>query len=239
MRRDARPSVTPQLVIGLALMTLGVLLMLDRLDVLSAAAGLLAFWPAGLIALGANLLARRTDAHGRFWGGAWIVLGAWLLLTNLGIVRVGFWELLWPLVLVFIGVNLIRQTMRRPGSAQRHASASGHLFAVLAESKRTVSGEPFEGASMTACMGSCELDLRQALFAPGQEAVVDVFGLMSSHELYVPSGWVVVPDVVQFLAEINDKRLPVPVDPAVAPIDAPPRIVLRGFLMMAGITVKN
>ena len=129
-------------------------------------------------------------------------------------------------------------TLRR-GSGERESRASGNLFAVLAESKRMVVGETFTGATMTAFMGGCVLDLRQALLAPGQEAVVDVFGMMAGHEIIVPAGWAVVPDVVNFLAEVDDKRLPPLIDPSVTPGLPPPRLVLRGFLMMAGTTLKS
>lgn len=239
MRRPSRTFVTPQFVIGAFIMALGVLLMLDRLDVLRAIARLIRFWPVGLIAFGASMLVRRADPHGRFWGMTWVLAGSWLLLNVLGLVRVGIWELLWPAVLIVIGVNLIRQTMRRSAAAGRADSAGeGTLFAILSESKRIAkAGEPFRGAGMTAFMGGCILDLRQAMLAPGEEVFIDVFGVMSGHEIVLPSTWTVVPDLVPVLAAVEDKRLPVPVDAAAPP--APPRIVLRGFLLMAGVTLKS
>ncbi len=238
MSRHARTSVTPQLVIGVSIMAFGLLLMLDRLDILRAIAGLVRFWPLALVAFGAAIVARRADAHGRLWGVGWMFIGVWLLLNSLNIVNVGLRELFWPLLMIFIGLNLVRQTLRR-GTGERSTRASGSLFAVLAESKRMVVGEPFTGASMTALMGGCVLDLRQALLAPGQEAVVDVFGIMAGHEIIVPAGWAVVPDVVNFLAEVDDKRLPPLIDPSVTPGRPPPRLVLRGFLLMAGTTIKS
>ena len=239
--RPPRPSVAPQLVIGLFIITLGVLLMLDRLDVLSAVARLLRFWPVGLIAFGASMMVRRPDSHGRFWGLAWMFVGTWLLLNVLGFVRVGVWELFWPAVLIVIGVNLVRQTMRRSAVAARAGSAGeGTLFAILSESKRVAkAGEPFRGAGMTAFMGGCLLDLRQATLASGEEAYVDLVGVMSGHEIVVPPGWTVVPDVVPVLSGVDDKRLPVAVDVAAPPAAPPPRLVVRGFLLMSGVTLKS
>ena len=241
MSRPARPSVTPQLVIGVFIMALGVLLMLDRLDVLNVAARLLRFWPIGLMVLGVTILARRDDAHGRFWGFLWIFVGGWLLLSTLGLVRVGIWELIWPLLLILIGVSLVRQTMRRQSArAQAGTTGTGSLFAVLSESKRMArGGEPFRGAGMTAIMGGCVLDLRQATMAPGEEAIVDVLAVMGGHEIVVPPAWTVIPDVVPVMAGVEDKRLPVPVDTSVPPAMAPPRLVIRGFLLMAGLTIKS
>jgi hypothetical protein len=239
--RPARPFITPQLVVGVFIMLIGVLLMLDRLDVLSFAARLLRFWPVGLIALGASMVVRRADSHGRFWGFAWMFLGTWLLLNVLGVVRVGFWELFWPAVLILIGLNLIKQTARRSATAAAAGTAGeGSLFAVLSESKRIAhGGESFRGAGMTALMGGCLLDLRQATMSPGQEAIVDVFGVMAGHEIVVPAAWTVVPDIVPVLAGVEDKRLPVPVDTSAPPSVPPPRLVVRGFLLMSGLTIKS
>jgi hypothetical protein len=232
--------VTPQLVIGVFIVALGVLLMLDRLDILAMAARLLRFWPIGVMAVGVSILARRDDAHGRFWGFFWIAVGGWLLLNTLGLVRVGIWELFWPALLIVIGVNLIRQTMRRSrNGAPPGGAVAGNLFAVMSESKHAArSGEPFRGASMSAIMGGCVLDLRQAALAPGEEAAVDVFALMAGHEIVVPAAWTVVPEVVNVLGGVEDKRLPLPIDPS-APNTAPPRLVVRGFIMMSGLTLKT
>jgi len=237
MSGEARTHVTPQLAFGIFIMGAGILLTLDRLQLVDVGRGL-QLWPLGLIAVGGTILARRSDPHGRFWGFGWIFVGAWLLLNSLGIVRVGFWELFWPLLMILIGVNLVRQTMRRanqPGIA----SGSPNLFAVMGESKRGVTNEPFRGAHMAAFMGGCVLDLRQATLLPGEEAAVDVFAFMAGHEIVVPSGWTVIPDVVPIMGAFEDKRLPA-IEPPVLPGDAPaPRLVIRGFLLMGGLTVKS
>ena len=87
-------------------------------------------------------------------------------------------------------------------------------------------------------MGGCGLDVRQAVLAPGEEAAVDVFALMAGHEIVVPATWTVVPEVDNVLGGLEDKRLPLPVDPS-APSVMPPRLVVRGFIMMSGLTLKT
>jgi hypothetical protein len=49
----------------------------------------------------------------------------------------------------------------------------------------------------------------------------------------------VVPDVIPVLAGVEDKRLPVPPDPLAPAGAAPPRLVVRGFLLMSGLTLKS
>jgi hypothetical protein len=109
------------------------------------------------------------------------------------------------------------------------------LFTVMGEAKRASNDKPFRGGEMTAFMGGCVLDLRQASMDPGQEAVVNILAVMAGHEIWVPSGWAVAMDVVPLLGGVDDKRLP-PLEPL--PPD-PPRLRLRGFVLMGGIVIRN
>jgi len=255
---DHKPGT--QLAMGIFIMTLGVLLTLDRLQIINASSAL-RLWPAGLIALGGTMLLQRQDSHGRFWGFGWVFLGSWLLLNTLGILRIGFWDLFWPLLLMFIGVRLITRsrsvahTSGLPGTdagasnlgagasnlgagASNPGAGASNLFALLGENKRSLENEPFRGAHMTAILGGCTLDLRLAVLAPGQEALVDVFAIMGGIEIAVPSGWTVVSDVAPVLGGVEDKRLPsLPTDPTVGA--AAPRLVIRGMVMLGGMTIKS
>jgi predicted membrane protein len=230
-------SVTPQLVLGMFIIAAGVLLTLGRLDLIDVSRAL-RFWPLALVALGATLLVQRRDGAGRFWGFAWIFIGAWFLLNSLGVVRVGFWELVWPLMLVLFGLSLVAQALRRGPSASAAFTDGSNLFAVMGESKRTVSDAAFRGSHMTAIMGGCMIDLRQATIAPGEEAVIDVFGFMAGHEVVVPPDWSVVSHIVPIAGGVADKRLPV-ADAAAPGGPPPPRLVIRGVLVFAGIEIKS
>lgn len=237
-RVERRHGPTTQLAMGIFLMALGVVLTLDRLQLIDAS-HTLRLWPVGLIVLGGTILARQPGAHGRFWGGGWIVLGAWLLLNTLGLVRVGFWDLLWPLLLMFFGVKMILRTTGRGATAGPHGTSGiPNLIGVLSESKRSIVNESFRGAHMTSILGGCVLDLRQAALAPGDEAVIDVLAFMGGQEIVVPSGWTVVPEVVPVLGAVDDKRLPAIPDAATGGSMAP-RLVLRGVVILGGLTIKT
>ena len=54
-----------------------------------------------------------------------IAVGSLLLLNSFGVVRVRFWELFWPLVIVFLGTRLIMQTPGR--RRERHRLRSMDL----------------------------------------------------------------------------------------------------------------
>lgn len=240
MQGERQVSLTPQLAFGIFIMAAGVLLTLDRFEILHIG-GTVRLWPGILIVIGAVILANRRDGHGRFWGGVWIVLGSWLLLNTLGLVRVAFWDLLWPAVLILIGLKLITQTTR-----QRQRADDGHAgstqFAILGESNRSNDDNPYRGGEMTAILGGCRLDLRRATIPPGGQATIDVFALMGGIEVWVPTTWSIVPDAVPILGGVEDKRLvPAPggpIPPAAAE-HMPPKLVLRGHVVLGGLTLKN
>jgi hypothetical protein len=229
---------SPSLVVGLLLILAGGLLTLDRFGILEAG-DLLRFWPIAPIAIGLLLLTQRRDAAGRFWGGFWVLVGTWLLLRTLGIVRVGFFELLVPAILVLVGFRLVMHAIR-PGTSDDGAGPAGdaNLVAILSETKRMSLDNPFRGGHMSGFMGGCVFDLRQAVIPPGGTAVIEVYGLMSGHELVVPSGWKVETNVVPIMAGVEDKRLPA-IAQGQVPVSDPPRLVLRGWIMMSGITIKS
>jgi predicted membrane protein len=226
--------VTPQLVFGLFVMGLGVILGLDSLGIADAGF-LLKFWPVGLILLGTTI-ASRAEAHSRFWGFVWIIVGSWLLLRGFDIVRVGFWQLFWPTLLVFIGGNLILKQLRQSGHLVPN-TGTNRLFAVMSESKRRFDGKPFDGAYMTAFMGGCSLDLRRATVPPGETRVVEVFGIMVGHEIKVPPDWNVTLDVTPIMGDVKDKRVPAVTPPPLA--GAPPTLQVRGSVVMGEVKITD
>jgi predicted membrane protein len=228
---DDRGVVTPRLLVGICILIVGSLLLLDNLQLFEART-ILRFWPVALVAIGVLVFSQAVDTGGRVNGGALVLFGTFLTLTRLGAVEVNFWQLFWPLVLILLGVNLVMQTFRiqRPQSADAGDTVS--LFAVLGGSQRTSNSARFRGGDMTAFMGGCELDLRQAAIEPGGVATIDVLAVMGGHDIRVPENWSVVTRVVPFMGGIEDKRT----GPKAG---ASATLVLRGFVMMGGLEIKN
>ena len=239
MSTDSRIELTPQLAIGVLILITGVLLMLDRLDVMEVS-GVLRLWPAGLIVYGGSMVARKESGSSHLWGFGLMFLGGWLLLNTLGIVRVGFWTLFWPAALIALGAKLVEQAIGYGPSRTAPRAGSTNLFAVLGGSKRTNTDHPFTGGQMTALMGGCQLDLRQATIAPGDEAIIDILAVMGGVEVWVPAGWSVLSEVVPILGAVDDKRLPMmPAVVEAGAAAAPSRLVLRGYVVMGGLTLNN
>jgi len=233
--------LSARLIVGFGIALFGVVLVLDRLNLVSAGE-VLRWWPVVLIALGAVVFRQSRRAGGSGANGVILTLvGAWFLLNSVGFLRVRFWDVFWPLVLIAVGSMLVMQALRRrdrqlPGAASDDTLS---IFTVLGGVKRTSASQRFRGGEVTALMGGLQIDLRQAAIAPGEEAVIDAFIVMGGGEIFVPPGWDVVTPIVPILGGVDDQRLaPLPGADAAAG-SAAPRLVLRGLLMMGGLEIKS
>lgn len=219
----------PQLVLGLLIAIVGVFLTLDTVGILDAEY-YLRLWPAGLIALGLAKLLQSRGGHSGMLGGVVLTLiGTWLLLDNLRIVRVDIWEA-WPLLIVLLGLSIVWRSVagRRPQPSDSNSIVSA--VAILGGVNRGNNSGTFRGGDLTAIMGGCEVDLRQAKI--NGEAIVDVFAMWGGIEIKVPEDWTVVGRVTPLLGGFEDKTRP----PQGA---SEHRLVVRGFVLMGGIEVKN
>jgi predicted membrane protein len=251
-------SIPPKFIIGVCLVLMGVVLALDQLGVLQAN-HLLRFWPAALIIVGLAML-QRGERHSALRALVLIVVGGWLLLNTLGLVSLDLWEFILPLLLVFFGARIMMRsqgsrsgaspdlpgtgpasgappTGQAPSGFSSAAPSSGEpvhasLFSLLSGSKRRWGKSVFRGAEMTAFMGGCELDLRDALMSSGELAVVDLFVIMGGVNIFVPPNWTVSLEVVPLLGGVHDKTRSVPSNPA-------QHLLVRGTVVMGGVEISN
>jgi predicted membrane protein len=227
---NERVALTPKLVIGASIALAGVVLTLDNLDLLNART-VLRFWPAVLVVVGALMLSRTNQGGGRTSGTLIMFVGIWLLLNTLNIIDVSIWELFWPIVLILIGTSLVLQTLNR-GRERPDTSDSVTMFAVMSGWKHRSNSTDFRGGDVTALMGGCELDLRQAAIPDGSHATIDVVAVMGGAEIRVPPTWTIVSRVVPVMGGVVDKTVP-PREPA------GPSLILRGVVVMGGVEIKN
>jgi Cell wall-active antibiotics response LiaF, C-terminal len=140
--------------------------------------------------------------------------------------------------MVLLGVVILANLPGRNGSA----SGGDHprLAALMGSAQRTSDTKAFTGAEMTAMMGSCALDLTHAQIASGGEATIDIFAMMGSVTIRVPDGWTVDTRALPVMGGIRDDRWPAPAAASeAATVAQPPRLVLRGLVMMGSIFIKS
>lgn len=223
--------ITGRLVVGLVLVALGLLWTLDNLGLMQADS-VLRFWPVLLMGVG---LAKMTGVGARrapVAGGIFTIVGSWLLLHELGVVRQGFWSL-WPLFLIVLGSSIVYRSMRGPtgATASDDAEAVPRPFAFMGGVTRRVQSQQLRGAEANAVMGGVELDLRQAR-AAGPTVTVDVFAWWGGIEILVPDDWRVVSEAVPIMGAVEESTSPIEGSGGTT-------LIVRGVVVMGGVEIRH
>lgn len=227
-----RTDLTP-VALGLCLVGLGVVLILHNVGILDAAAAL-RLWPVALIVLGGVML------YGTLRGGD----------TRRSSVSVG--AVVWVVILGMV----LSYAFERRSSASPLPEGQINVFAVMSGDKQPLGPGQFRGGRMTTVMGGTQLDLRQSTLAPGETVVIDVFTAMGGGIIRVPQDWRVEIEATAVAGGIKDDRgrrsgprsgaagpdvgvQPPVVESAEKSAVTPPTLIIRGFIMLGGLSIKS
>lgn len=222
---------TPQIVFGLIIIGIGVIFTLDNLHLLYAH-DYLRYWPALLILFGLVKFMQPQGTPGRVWGLIFMVAGTLWLLNNLYLINFRIWDL-WPLFLVVLGGSMIMRSRssRRVSGNFVDSDSTINGVAIMSGFRRTNSSQDFRGGQLTAIMGGCEVDLRQASIQNG-EAVIDVFAFWGGVELKVPEDWTVDVQGIPLMGGFDDATHP-PTG------GSNKKLIVTGYAVMGGMEIKN
>ena len=222
-----------QVVLGLLVVGMGVLFLLDNLDILDFRHAI-GFWPLVFVVAGCVALFGNGPRSGNYMGGVLIAIGLLMILGRMGYFYIS-WGTLWPLVMIALG-GLVLYRSLGPGRVARHAAVAGagpdnvvDIVAVLGGFERRVSAQDFRGGEITAVMGGCALDLREASIV--KEAVINVFTIWGGINIKVPPDWTVVLHGTPLMGGFSEKTA--------TPPDGSKRLVITGYAIMGGVEVRN
>jgi hypothetical protein len=214
---------TGQLVLGALLLLAGVVLLLDRADVLPATAevwsvvGSLAVVAVGLCAL---------VVVPRAWLGpaVLVAVGTLGLLDALDLVRSGADGYVLPVALAALGAAVLLVSTRQHGEEEIRA------LAIFSSARRQPTSRQFRSAALIAVFGGVDLDLRTAGVVG--RARVDVFTMFGGVEITVPDGWRVQLVSLSVFGGSDDTTAPPPGDDA-------PTLEVHAVSVFGGTSVKR
>jgi len=226
-----------QVVLGLLVVGMGILFLLDNLNIIYLH-HVLSFWPLVFIVCGLVALCSEGPRSGRVTGLVLIGIGIAMTLNRLGYVFIS-WRTLWPLLMIALGGLILYRTMGgkrfihvSTGPVTKdHASADNvvDITAILGGFERRVNTPDFRGGEITAIMGGCALDLREAAIM--KEAVIDVFAIWGGITIKVPPDWTVVLHGTPVMGGFTEKTA--------RPPDNSKRLIVTGYAIMGGVEVRN
>lgn len=229
-------------VIGAFIIIVGILALLDNLNIFDTGR-ILQFWPTAFIVLGGVKLLRAHSPRGLLAGGTLIGIGVVWTLQNAGYLHFHLREW-WPVFLILAGLMVLSKGRSRSRRCRVEYAGEHHhgiedcgvidkdfleTSAIMSGQRLKSDAKAFRGGDVTAIMGGLQLDLRQALIE--SEATLRVTAFWGGVEIAIPPDWVVVSEAVPFLGGIDDK--------SVAPQHAAKRLIITGHVIMGGVEIKN
>lgn len=219
---------TPQLAFGLIVILLGILFTLDNLNLLDVGE-YLRYWPALVLALGIYRIVEPGDPPNYFPGSIFVLIGTVLFLNSLHFHL--SMRRYWPLVLVLLGLTIISHAFRRTSAAGVDQNSVLSAFAFLSGVQKTYRTQNFRAGDLTAMMGGCEIDMRQAAMQSDQ-AVISIFAIWGGIEIRVPDTWTVSAEILPIMGGCDDHTE--------LHGDGPHKhLVIKGLVIMGGIEVRN
>jgi predicted membrane protein len=234
-RRERNPAT--QMIVGLFVIGLGMLFLLDNLGWLDLDLRIHVV-PTVLIAVGILKVMQTRSQSGVVVGGALIVVGALFMLKSLGFLSID-WRTLWPLLIIGAGVAVVAKsaTSRKqiehgePSLDKAGNESQVNITAVMSGYKNRNTSQDFRGGEITAIMGGSDLDLRQASI--NGDAVLNVFAFCGGITIKVPIDWTVIMEGTPIMGGFEEKTVP----PAAGGTGK--RLILRGYVIMGGVEVRN
>jgi predicted membrane protein len=247
---------------GVILAGIGVLLLLQNLGI-PFFEDLERYWPVILIVVGVAAAARSIGMGGRVWGGAVFAVGVIFLLSNFGVIHGNMWRFLWPGILIIIGLGMLARTIDRQsygdyGASTAHAKKFGEdlkeriisdihariprggsvnqlsEWAVFGGSRRRVDSQDFQGGEAFAMFGGAEIDLRKAAMTR-DEILIEANAIFGGIEIRVPETWNVLVRGAGIFGGYEDETM----DTRVRPEGKQPVLIVNGFAVFGGVSIKN
>lgn len=233
MKSNPSRSMPGQVILGLVVIGMGLLFLLDNLDIIDFHRAF-SFWPVFFMVLGTAKLLDTQAPNRVLSGSALIGLGVLLTLHRMGYIYFS-WREVWPLGLILLGGAVIakavsgRRTLGLAMVAEQGSDSVVDITAILGGFQRRVTSPNFRGGEITAVMGGCELDMRGSSIEG--EAVINVFAAMGGISIKVPADWTVILHGTPILGGFGEKTI--------APPNDAKRLVIRGYAIMGGVDVRN
>jgi len=242
--RRQHPGPGP-IIPGLVLLIIGALFLLRNLGFVGIDE-LWQYWPSVLIVIGIlHAIFPRHGTRSLIGSGLLIVMGGLLQAQSLGYIRGNVWEVIWPVMLIFLGLSfLFRGRAGFSGCAgappwggwgpTRGTANRLNESTVFGGIKQRNDSQEFEGGYLSSTFGGIELDLRGAN-TKLDELTIQADAVFGGIDLFLPSHWNVTVRGSGVFGGFEDQTHP----PATTGNGKNPHVTVVGSAVFGGVTVRN
>lgn len=227
-------------ILGGILVLIGILMVLDNLNVLRFYLPDYLFgWYSIMMLVGAVLITTR-DKIGV--GITLTAIGGIFLLDEMAEYyywRFDFWDIFdfWPLIFIVVGLSLILRRGRLSDWREKKSDFgdSDHVdeTAFFGGADRIITSQDFKGGKITSIFGGSDINLVNARLAPGTN-VLDVFVLFGGTDIIVPPDMNVRVEVTAVFGGFSDERKIITQNPDNDGCE----LVIKGLVLFGGGEVK-
>lgn len=233
-----------RMVAGLLLILGGGLLLLDTMGLIDVnLRHYIINWKTLLIFIGLITL---TGKGNQTTGWVLIGLGVIFWLPELFDYRVRLRDIIWPSILIGIGLLILTRNERK---LSQKAEEAGEYFrtnfhsgesseeyfnetAVFGGGDMRFVSENFRGGQLTNIFGGSDVNLTKTIPSP-QGCVIDTVVIFGGSNLIVPDDWQVKTEAVSIFGGVSDKRvLPATFNPEKT-------LIIKGVVIFGGIEIKS
>ncbi len=222
--------------LGLAFIVVGTIAVLSNFDLIPGQVRHYLFqWENLLLITGAYLLITEQNKKA---GAILLIIGFVLVIDDWLRVDISIWEL-WPLILVFAGIHLIRRTIQKPGVSEpvvETPDMGGDTvddMAVFSGGDKIVSTKNFSGGSLTAIFGGSNIDLTSCNMQR-ELAEIDIFYMFGGSRIRVPKGWQVDIRATNIFGGLSDKRILTEMNSG-----SQKKLIIKGLVLFGGAEISN
>lgn len=214
---------------GALLIIAGALFAVDALEITDINVLFDGWWTLFIIIPSAVGLFTERDKTGNIIG---LAVGAFLLLCCQDILSFSLlWKLLFPIIVILIGLRLILKNIRSDKRIIKldikNANAE-NTCAIFSGKELNLSGRVFEGARFTTIFGGIMCDLRGAIIE--KDSVIETFSAFGGLEIIVPENVNVVDNTNCIFGGASNLT---------APIQNAPTVYINGTCLFGGIDIRN
>lgn len=212
---------------GILILIVGVGALLDALNIIPFWGYVGTWWPLALVAAG--LLVLLNDRSQYITAIALLLIGTVLQLNNLNVIDVDLWSVIWPVLIIAVGLSILVKRTGHPKNVKEHDN--DEVSAIFAGNETINKSQNYLGGKATAIFGGVSIDLRDAKIT--KEATLDVFAVCGGIELKVPREWKVKHKVVPILGGVESKAHGDKIT------DKSPVLYITGTVALGGVEVKS
>jgi predicted membrane protein len=190
--------------LAITIIIVGGIFLLQSFDFLHLGHFIGGWWPIILVAFGFIKL----QGSDRPNGAILFIAGLVFLLATLDILNWGSLFRLWPLIILYIGFNMLMRSQGKPGLSFSSVESTDDAFiqasAIFGSVEKVAHSDNFNGANIMSIFGGVDLDLRQVK-AVEAGCVINITVLFGGAEIMVPEDWNVIITGTPIFGGLEDK----------------------------------